>query len=71
MIDNSRNSIIVEEFLRTCKKLGIDSVAEGIETEEQEEILSRLGCDLGQGYLFDKPLSEDNFEKKYVYDKKE
>ena len=71
MIDNSRNSIIVEEFLRTCKKLGIDSVAEGIETEEQEEILSRLGCDLGQGYLFDKPLSEDNFEKKYVYAKKE
>jgi EAL domain-containing protein (putative c-di-GMP-specific phosphodiesterase class I) len=32
-------------------------VAEGIETEETAELVARLGCTIGQGYLFDAPLS--------------
>ncbi len=36
--------------------LGIGVVAEGIETERQAERLLELGCDLGQGYLFSRPV---------------
>lgn len=67
MLTDRRSKIIVEEFLDTCKKLGIHSVAEGVETKEQDEILKQLGCDYGQGYLYDKPLTAEEFEKKYIY----
>ena len=38
--------------------LGLPIVAEGIETPEQLRVLRRLGCELGQGYLFGRPTSE-------------
>lgn len=38
------------------RNLGLQSIAEGIETPEQAAELSRLGCDIGQGYLFGKPM---------------
>ena len=40
--------------------LGYKVVAEGIETEAQRDRLAQWGCDLGQGYLFAKPMSGDN-----------
>jgi EAL domain-containing protein (putative c-di-GMP-specific phosphodiesterase class I) len=36
--------------------LGINLIAEGIETKEQLELLKELGCDFGQGYLFSKAI---------------
>jgi EAL domain-containing protein (putative c-di-GMP-specific phosphodiesterase class I) len=36
--------------------LGLQVVAEGVENEAQRELLTRLGCDHGQGYLFSRPL---------------
>jgi len=36
-------------------------IAEGIETPEQQQLLLGLGCDYGQGYLFSKPLPEQEF----------
>lgn len=68
MLIDKRNKIIVEEFLETCKKLNIHSVAEGIETEAQDKTLRELGCDYGQGYLYDKPLEIEVYEKKYLLD---
>ena len=38
------------------RTLGLHTVAEGVETEAQRAVLARLGCDLGQGYLFARPL---------------
>jgi EAL domain-containing protein (putative c-di-GMP-specific phosphodiesterase class I) len=40
-----------------ARRLGLRTVAEGIETEAQHEILLGLDCDMGQGYLFAKPMS--------------
>ncbi|MBA4357217.1 MAG: hypothetical protein C0405_05780, partial [Desulfovibrio sp.] len=39
--------------------LGLDVVAEGIETEGQRDFLAEISCECGQGYLFSRPLPED------------
>ena len=41
------------------KQLGLTTNAEGIETLEQLTLLQELGCEIGQGYLFSKPLLAD------------
>lgn len=64
---NRRSKIVTTHAIDLCKDLSVTtSVAEGIETQEQLSILGDLNCDVGQGYYFDKPLSEDLFEQKYV-----
>ena len=49
---------IIQELIAMCHKLGLTVVAEGVEHEEQQEYLKESGCDLMQGYLYSKPLSE-------------
>ena len=44
------------------RSLGLSTVAEGIETQEQLRVLRGLGCGLGQGYLFGKPAAADEIE---------
>jgi len=46
-------------------ELGIQVIAEGIETEDQRALLAAAGCDYGQGYLFSRPLSVAQFESAY------
>ena len=55
-IDESADRSIVEAVVALAHGLGIGVVAEGIETERQAERLLELGCDLGQGYLFSRPV---------------
>ena len=62
---NTRSQVIVESVIQTCKKLNMVCVAEGIETESQKDEIKRLGCDLGQGYFFSKPIPVADFEEKY------
>ena len=52
---------ILESSIDMAKKLGILTVAEGIETEEDWDLLRELGCDLAQGYLIAKPLESGEF----------
>ncbi len=47
---------LVESIVALARRLGLRTVAEGIETEKQREILVELDCDMGQGYLFAKPM---------------
>ena len=47
-------------------KLGIRVIAEGIETKAQLELLTKWGCDYGQGYYFCKPICADQFEQKFA-----
>jgi EAL domain-containing protein (putative c-di-GMP-specific phosphodiesterase class I) len=42
------------------------SIAEGIETTEQRQVLLEMGCEYGQGYLFSPPLSAAEFEQRYL-----
>ncbi len=50
---------LVESVVAMARRLGLRTVAEGIETEQQHEILLALDCDMGQGYLFAKPMPVD------------
>lgn len=53
--------VIVRSSLEMAKKLKMISVAEGIETQEDWNLLSSLGCDLAQGHFISKPISGDQF----------
>jgi len=55
--DDYNNLQISKAIIALSKSLGYKTVAEGIETKEQEEILLSLDCNIGQGYLFSKPLN--------------
>ncbi|WP_448101675.1 putative bifunctional diguanylate cyclase/phosphodiesterase [Luteibacter jiangsuensis] len=52
---------ITEAIVGLAKKLNMRTIAEGVETEAQAEWLRDLGCDIGQGYFFARPMSADAF----------
>jgi EAL domain-containing protein (putative c-di-GMP-specific phosphodiesterase class I) len=54
---------IVQTILELARVLGMDVVAEGIETQEQLRLLRKMGCRYGQGYLFSRPLPADQIEQ--------
>ena len=59
-ITESEQSLqIVRTILELARVLGMDVVAEGIETVEQYQVLLKLGCRFGQGYLFARPMTAD------------
>ena len=56
ILTNQRTQVLLESMLTMAKGLGMQTVVEGIETPEQLALLQQSGCDIGQGYLFGKPL---------------
>ena len=57
---NSTNYDIIKAIINLAHDLGLDVIAEGIETEAQLEILRSLGCEYGQGYFFAYPLNSED-----------
>ncbi|MNT10715.1 putative membrane protein YjcC [compost metagenome] len=57
------DALIVQTIIGMAHSLGIDVIAEGVETEEQRAFLERHGCSLWQGYLFSKPVPLESFEQ--------
>ncbi|MGP6196417.1 putative bifunctional diguanylate cyclase/phosphodiesterase [Priestia megaterium] len=55
--------VLVETIIQMGKKLNFDLTAEGIENEEQLQFVTEQGCHIGQGYLFDKPLSPEEMSR--------
>ncbi len=60
LVDKKTRSI-VDSIIYLAKNLGIKTVAEGVEEEEQFRVLKKMGCDYFQGYLFYKPMPEEDF----------
>ena len=61
-IMTGRNITIINTIIDMSKNLGISVIAEGVETDEQRQILQNSGCFYYQGYLFSKPIPVDQFE---------
>ncbi|WP_339165227.1 EAL domain-containing protein [Siminovitchia sp. FSL W7-1587] len=69
-IQNSEESqAIIEAILVLARTLGINVVAEGVESKSQLHFLEKEGCNQGQGYLFSKPVASDVFER-YLKERK-
>ena len=58
----SEELALVRAIVRMSESLGLRTIAEGIERAEQRDRLRELGCDLGQGFLFAKPLEREAVE---------
>ena len=54
--------VILESSLDMARKLNIFSVAEGVETQRDWDLLCQLGCDLAQGYFIAKPMAAAEFQ---------
>ena len=60
-----RGKTIVREIIALARELGIVSLTEGVETEEQYDQLQAMGCQMYQGYFFAKPMPPEDFEKQF------
>ena len=68
---NDDNSAIANTIITLAKNLGLDVVAEGVETLEQAEFLASRECYIMQGYYFNVPLKVNEFESTYLVTKGE
>ena len=69
--ETSTRSVMFKYVIAMAKEMGLECIAEGVETEAQVNILKDNACSLAQGFFFDKPLPKEIFEKrldKHCYD---
>ncbi len=62
LMSNPRSRDIVESTIAMASRLGVRSIAEGVETQEVADLLTELGCDVAQGYYFARPMPAAQFE---------
>ena len=65
IVANAKDRTIVEAIISIARTLDLKTIAEGIESEEQLDVMSALGCEMGQGFLWDKPITAAQIEEKY------
>jgi diguanylate cyclase (GGDEF)-like protein/PAS domain S-box-containing protein len=76
LAENTHDQKVSKAIIALSKSLGYQVIAEGVETREQEKFLRVHGCDIGQGYLYSKPLDKESFveiikeKEKYLEEKK-
>lgn len=62
-INDTKRAKVLSACINLAKNLGYETVSEGVETKEQNDMLKIFGVDSIQGYYYSKPLPEDEFEK--------
>ncbi|MEZ0150915.1 MAG: EAL domain-containing protein [Candidatus Reddybacter sp.] len=63
---NADDKPIVKGIIALADSLGLTTIAEGVENEQQRAIIHELGCDTIQGYLISRPLPREEFERKFL-----
>jgi EAL domain-containing protein (putative c-di-GMP-specific phosphodiesterase class I) len=63
--DNEHARKLVASIVQLAHTLGLEPLAEGVETEEQRRFLLENGCRYGQGFLFSRPVPEHEIETIY------
>lgn len=61
--ESEKSRYIIKSIVNLAHGLGIKIVCEGVETAEQVEFLTNIGCDIAQGYYYAKPMPMNEFEK--------
>lgn len=61
--NNSKEHIIINSIIDMAKRLDLTTVAEGVEDQQQSELLKSMGCDIVQGYYYAKPMPTKDYEK--------
>lgn len=59
--ESETNAKVVQAVIALGKAMGLEVVAEGVETEQQLLMVAKFGCDFAQGYFIGKPMTEDDF----------
>lgn len=67
----SDDSAVISTIITMAKQLGLEVIAEGVETQAQFEFLKKEGCHLAQGYLFSRPVPAEEFSVLLSLDKQE
>jgi EAL domain-containing protein (putative c-di-GMP-specific phosphodiesterase class I) len=62
MINNKDDAAITRAVIDLAKALSLTTLAEGVESQAQFEMLKKFGCERAQGYLFGKPMIASEFE---------
>lgn len=63
MDDNAQNEAIINTIIHLGHSLDMEVVAEGVETEQHRNFLHSSGCDLAQGYYFNRPMNRSDFKQ--------
>lgn len=66
IVGNRRCQIVSQAVVDVCQRLGVNVSAAGVETQDQLNVLKEMGCDYVQGTLFNKPITVDTFEVRYL-----
>ena len=62
--DKTDDGVVIRHIINMVNELKMKVVAEGVETQSQAKMLDNINCSMAQGYLFDRPLPCDEFEKR-------
>ncbi|MCH5204316.1 MAG: EAL domain-containing protein [Oscillospiraceae bacterium] len=62
-MESDRGRKIISHTISMSQDIGIDIMAEGVETSEQARFLEKCGCDIAQGFFYSKPIPAEEFEK--------
>lgn len=63
MLESERDASVVRAILDMARSFNLETIAEGVETQAQRDVLYRMGCEEGQGYLFGKPVPAWQFSE--------
>ncbi|MFT5710166.1 MAG: diguanylate cyclase (GGDEF)-like protein [Halioglobus sp.] len=69
ILSSPQDKAIVKAIIQMATSLNLKTIAEGVETIEIAELLREMGCDMGQGYFWSRPLSAENFYNLLVENK--
>ena len=65
-MESSRGRKIISHTISMSRDIGLDIIAEGVDTPEQASFLSDCGCDSAQGFYYSKPITQEEFDKMLV-----
>ena len=63
---NTNDEIVLKNIINMARELGIEVLTEGVERQDQVELLKSVGCRFAQGFLYDNPMPDREFEKRLI-----